>query len=86
MNQCRLQEASSREGDSLPQTQHAHFDFLHKETAKKIFNELLCRDPRRAQGPLGEDLHRAQGSMIRRSSLDAELACVTVLRTRTLCW
>ena len=38
-------------------------EFLHQETGKKNFYELLCRDPRCAQGTLCEDIHCAQGSL-----------------------
>src|SRR6516225_2412294 len=44
----------------------ARLEFLHQESAKKKFRELLCRDPRCAQGVLYEDIHYAQGSLIRR--------------------
>jgi len=60
-------------------------DFLHQVTGKKNFDELLCRDPRCAQGALCEDIHCAQGSLIRRSSLDAWLHTVALLRLTALC-
>src|SRR5262249_32734043 len=90
LNQCSLQEASSLEGDSFPQTHAGTFRLSAQRDRLKIFGEpprCYCAeilDVRRAH--LGEDLHRAQGCRILRSSLNAELACVTVLRIRTLCW
>ena len=63
----------------------ARLEFLHQESAKKKFRELLCRDPRCAQGVLYEDIHYAQGSLIRRSSLDAWLHTVALLSLLALC-
>jgi hypothetical protein len=57
----------------------------HKETGKNFFNGLLYRAHRWAQCALGGDLHCAQGSMIRRSSLDAGLRCVALTAVLALC-
>ena len=53
--------------------------------SKKNFYELLCRGPRCTQGALCEDIHCVQVSLIRRSSLDAWLHTVALLRLIALC-
>ena len=62
----------------------AGLDLPHKETGQKYFDGLLYRAHRWPQCALGGDLP-AQGSMIRRSSLDAELHCAALTAVLALC-